>query len=124
MGKNKKKMKPDVPTTLAMLKSIPNCRNKWHHMTPREKNLYFYGIGRLVMGIAGLPLFQEKLIIKWYGHLVLCNAIFNFTLMIYTLFYWAIHGDFTKALPSTCMQIGPIVGVSFTDILPLTSKNH
>lgn len=101
-----------IPSPFEMLKSFRNPVQRWKLKNPNEKLCYLYGFGRMASRVIAVPIFNNDRPLCWWSHFALVYFGMDVVLCLYTVVYYAIHGDFAECLPSTCMMVGPAIIVS------------
>lgn len=99
-----------IPNALELLKSLKNVRGEWKSKTPMQKWCYLYGIGKDPFGLLRLPILNDVNHVHWFGYFIFVNASVVVSLSLYTVLYYAYHGQLKMGLPSTCMAI-VLIGV-------------
>lgn len=109
-------LKFKIPTTRVLFKSLKNARGEWKSKTPMQKWCYFYGIGKTAYSAMCVSLLNDVNKVHWFGYFTVVYSIAIPLLSLYTICYYAYHGQIEKALPSTCMA-SIAIGVSLMKIV-------
>lgn len=101
-----------VPTSREILKGAPNAVSDWKHKNPLQKYCYLYGIGKMGMSTIGYTTFQDDQTLTIKSYFAFIYSGITIALMLYTIFYYAIYGEFAKSLPCTCLTIATNISAS------------
>lgn len=100
-----------IPTARELFKSFKNPRGEWKLKTPMEKWCYAYSFGRVSYAILRVSLLNDVNRVHHFGKFVLVYVFLTNALSLYTVVYYALHGDLQTGLPSTCAAF-ILLGVS------------
>lgn len=111
--RKKKELNPKlkVPSLPEMIRLVIK-RDEWRSRSPFQKWCWFYGIGRICIKPVGVPIFEEHHNIAWRAYFLVSCMLVYMIMSMYTTYYYIRKGDFSKALPPTCL-LGVTVCVSF-----------
>lgn len=89
-------------------------RSEWKSKkSSLQKWNYLYSIGHNAYKIPGYKFYDDDQTIYWYAYVVHAIIVVYLVLGANTMFYYVSSGEFAKALPCTCLFIGPMISVSF-----------
>lgn len=100
-----------IPNALELFKSLKNARSDWKSKTPMQKWCCMYGIARAVYRFLRMPLMNEVDRVHWLAYLMTAYSAIVPMLSLYTICYYAYHGELQMGLPSTCIAC-ILIGVS------------
>lgn len=108
----------DVPSVREQIKIIFN-KSDWRAKTPYQKWCYLYGIGRTSLNILGFPVFRDDPSLYWFSYIFFVYMGIDIALVLYTIYYYLIRGDFNGFLPCTALLVGPLLCVSLKRVFLL-----
>lgn len=106
----------EVPKTLELFKSLIK-RDEWNCKSPLSKWAHLYGIGRSICKMLEVAAYREDQTLGWFAYYGVTYISAYFILLIYTLAYYTLNGEFSRALPCTCFFVGPVCGVFLADAI-------
>lgn len=101
---------------VAFAKSIFTIRQDWRIKTPYQKWCYLYNIGKTAFKINTIPLYENDQKLNWYSYFSYFYIGMYAFIVLYTAFFYIIHGEFVKCFPCTGF-IATLIAVSFVFIL-------
>lgn len=100
----------DVPTTRELFKCLSN-KGEWNLKSPFRKWLHLYGVGKSLCNVIKMTAYKEDQKLSWFAYYPLVYVSVHLILVLYTIAYYILNGEFYKFLPCTCIFVGPICGV-------------
>lgn len=101
----------DIPTSMELIRSIPTIRHDWRFKSPYRKFCYFYGWGRMLGTYLQVPIFEDDQRLCWWSYFGYFYYLTHTLLATYTIYYYSMRSEYSKAFPCTILLIGPLIAV-------------